>query len=110
MRNMGGLREKMKVSYLALSHRRARPGGHFPVGRLLVARTRSCWTPTEHYPTVYWMLIVAAFLTAFYMGRQIWMVFFGKPRTEVAAHAEESPKIMTVPLMVLASCPSWAVF
>jgi NADH-quinone oxidoreductase subunit L len=57
----------------------------------------------KHYPTVYWMLVVAAFFTAFYMGRQIWMVFFGKPRTEVAAHAEESPRIMTVPLMILAS-------
>ena len=41
-------------------------------------------------------------MTAFYMGRQIWMVFFGKERTEVAKHAEESPAVMTVPLMVLA--------
>jgi NADH-quinone oxidoreductase subunit L len=47
-------------------------------------------------------LSIAAFLTAFYMGRQIWMVFFGEPRHEAAAHAEESPPIMTVPLMVLA--------
>jgi NADH-quinone oxidoreductase subunit L len=37
------------------------------------------------------------------MGRQIWMVFFGEPRHEAAAHAEESPKVMTVPLMVLAA-------
>jgi NADH-quinone oxidoreductase subunit L len=36
------------------------------------------------------------------MGRQIWMVFFGEPRHAAAAHAEESPKIITVPLMVLA--------
>jgi NADH-quinone oxidoreductase subunit L len=36
------------------------------------------------------------------MGRQVWMVFFGKPRHEAAEHAEESPPIMTVPLMVLA--------
>jgi len=48
------------------------------------------------------MLTFAAFLTAFYMGRQIWMVFFGQSRHEASAHAEESPKIMTVPLMVLA--------
>jgi NADH-quinone oxidoreductase subunit L len=37
------------------------------------------------------------------MGRQIWMVFFGESRTEAAAHAEESPKVMTVPLMFLAA-------
>jgi len=36
------------------------------------------------------------------MGRQIWMVFFGEPRHEAAAHAEESPRVMTVPLMILA--------
>jgi NADH-quinone oxidoreductase subunit L len=37
------------------------------------------------------------------MGRQIWMVFFGEARHEAAAHAEESPRVMTVPLMVLAT-------
>ena len=45
---------------------------------------------------------MAAFFTAFYMGRQIWMVFFGEPRHEAAAQAQESPPVMTVPLMVLA--------
>jgi NADH-quinone oxidoreductase subunit L len=37
------------------------------------------------------------------MGRQIWMVFFGEARHEAAAHAEESPRVITVPLMVLAA-------
>jgi NADH-quinone oxidoreductase subunit L len=49
------------------------------------------------------LLTIAAFLTAFYMGRQIWMVFFGTARHEAAGHAEESPKVMTVPLMILAA-------
>jgi NADH-quinone oxidoreductase subunit L len=31
---------------------------------------------------VYWLLTIAAFFTAFYMGRQIWMVFFGEARTK----------------------------
>jgi NADH-quinone oxidoreductase subunit L len=57
---------------------------------------------SHEFPFVYWLLTAAAFLTAFYMGRQIWMVFFGKPRTEAAEHAKESPKLMTIPLMVLA--------
>ena len=56
-----------------------------------------------HFPTEYWLLAIAAFLTAFYMGRQIWMVFFGEARHEAAAHAEESPRVITVPLMVLAA-------
>jgi NADH-quinone oxidoreductase subunit L len=51
---------------------------------------------------VYWLLSIAAFLTAFYMGRQILMVFFGEPRSPAAEHAEESPPVMTVPLIILA--------
>ena len=38
-------------------------------------------------PLVYVLLTVAAFFTAFYMGRQVIMVFFGKARTEAAADA-----------------------
>jgi NADH-quinone oxidoreductase subunit L len=40
---------------------------------------------------------VAAFFTAFYVGRQLLMIFFGEPRTEAAAHAVENPPVMTVP-------------
>jgi NADH-quinone oxidoreductase subunit L len=53
-------------------------------------------------PLIYWVLTVAAFFTAFYVGRQLLMVFFGEPRTEAAAHAQENPPVMTVPLMILA--------
>jgi NADH-quinone oxidoreductase subunit L len=44
----------------------------------------------------------AAFLTAFYTGRQLGLVFGGKPRHEAADNAKESPPTMTYPLMVLA--------
>jgi NADH-quinone oxidoreductase subunit L len=51
---------------------------------------------------VFAVLVAAAFLTAFYMGRQVFMVFFGHSRSEPAAHATESPALITIPLMVLA--------
>jgi NADH-quinone oxidoreductase subunit L len=51
---------------------------------------------------IYALLTVAAFFTAFYMGRQILMVFFGTPRSVAAEYAEESPALMTVPLIILA--------
>jgi NADH-quinone oxidoreductase subunit L len=57
---------------------------------------------SQGYTVVYWLLTIAAFFTAFYMGRQIWMVFFGESRHEAASKAEESPRVITVPLMVLA--------
>ncbi|NJK92713.1 MAG: NADH-quinone oxidoreductase subunit L [Blastochloris sp.] len=43
-----------------------------------------------------------AFLTAFYMTRLFVVAFLGRERTEDVAHAHESPKVMTIPLMVLA--------
>ena len=46
--------------------------------------------------------LTTAFLTAFYVSRQIMVVFFGKARSESARTAHESPLVMTVPLVVLA--------
>ena len=52
---------------------------------------------------VYVLLTLAAFLTAFYMGRQVLMVFFGKARSHAAKKAVESPPVMLVPLYILAA-------
>ena len=101
MRNMGGLRRTMPTTYWL-----------YMIGTLALAGIvpfAGFWSKDEilldaslHYPLIYLLLSIAAFFTAFYMGRQIWMVFFGEPRHEAAAHAQESPPVMTVPLMVLA--------
>ncbi|MDY0008716.1 MAG: NADH-quinone oxidoreductase subunit L [Bdellovibrionales bacterium] len=52
----------------------------------------------------FWMGIAAAFMTAFYSWRLIFMTFHGKPRADekVMDHVHESPLIMTVPLAFLA--------
>jgi NADH-quinone oxidoreductase subunit L len=46
--------------------------------------------------------MVGAAVTAFYMSRLIIMTFFGQARWEDDVHPHESPKVMTIPLMVLA--------
>src|SRR5881392_1707053 len=46
--------------------------------------------------------LLTAFLTAFYVIRLLVIIFFGKPRSEIARGSHESPPIMTVPLIVLA--------
>lgn len=53
----------------------------------------------------YIMGTLAALLTSFYSGRLLFMTFHGKPRCDdvVLAHVHESPKIMTLPLYVLAA-------
>ncbi len=47
--------------------------------------------------------LVGAGVTAFYMTRVMLMTFFGKKRWADGVHPHESPKIMTVPLIVLAA-------
>jgi NADH-quinone oxidoreductase subunit L len=101
MRNMGGLRARMKTTFVV-----------YLIGALALAGVwpfAGFWSKDEilaeaiHlYPTVYWLLTVAAFFTAFYMGRQILLVFFGEPRSEAAGHASDNPPVVLVPLIILA--------
>lgn len=53
----------------------------------------------------FWCGIVAALLTAFYSWRLLFMTFHGKPRADekVMAHIHESPTVMNIPLIVLAT-------
>jgi len=48
--------------------------------------------------------LAAVVLTAFYMTRLVAETFLGRPRTDGAANAHESPAVMTVPLILLAAC------
>jgi len=50
----------------------------------------------------YWVGVITALLTAFYMTRLVVVAFFGNPRTPAAEHPHESPKVMTIPLVILA--------
>ncbi|MFA6001028.1 MAG: NADH-quinone oxidoreductase subunit L [Thermoleophilia bacterium] len=103
MRKMGGLKNKTKITYWT-----------FVVGALAISgfpglagffSKDSVLAGTFHKG--YWYLwvvgLIAAFMTAFYMFRLIFMTFHGEPRDEKAyAHAHESPRSMTIPLIVLA--------
>jgi NADH-quinone oxidoreductase subunit L len=101
MRNMGGLRKTMPFTFWLYIIGTLALVGIFPFAGFW-SKDEILLSASLYSRSVYWLLIAAAFLTAFYMGRQIWMVFFGAPRHMAAAHAEESPKVMTLPLVVLA--------
>ena len=53
----------------------------------------------------FWLGIAAAFMTAFYSGRLLFMTFHGKSRADhhVLHHAHESPQVMLIPLYILAT-------
>src|SRR5690606_27593137 len=56
-------------------------------------------------PFAFWLLVIAAVFTSFYSWRLIFMTFHGAPRAshEVMHHVHESPKVMLVPLFILAA-------
>lgn len=56
----------------------------------------------EKGPIIGLLGVFAAGLTGFYMTRMIAMTFFGKARWEDDVHPHESPKVMTIPLIILA--------
>jgi NADH-quinone oxidoreductase subunit L len=103
MRNMGGLVKRIPWTfYTYLAGTLALTGipiwaGFFSKDEILLDAKLF-----EAAPAVYWLLVVAAAFTAFYMGRQIWMVFFGEPRHHAAEEAVESPATVMVPLVILA--------
>ncbi len=103
MRNMGGMRKTMPVTFWVYIIGTLALSGIFPFAGFWSKDEILADAFAEGYTAVYWLLSIAAFFTAFYMGRQVWMVFFGQPRHAAAANAKESPKVMTVPLMVLAA-------
>ncbi len=106
MQKMGGLWRKLPITYatamigaLALI---GFPGfaGFFSKDLIIEA------VHASHLPfadVVYWLLLIGVFVTAFYTFRMIFLVFHGKPRDQALYdHAHESPKVVTLPLILLA--------
>ncbi len=101
MRNMGGLRQRMRTTTIVYLIGSLALMGIVPFAGFW-SKDEILYFASEHGAVILVLLLVGAVLTAFYMTRQLIMVFFGQPKTEAAAHAQESPRIMTVPLLVLA--------
>ncbi|MGO8836551.1 MAG: NADH-quinone oxidoreductase subunit L [Limisphaerales bacterium] len=99
---MGGLCKKMGITFwtfligtLALSG--VPPFSGFYSKDSILAQALE----QKNYPLFVLGAAVAG-LTTFYMFRLFYVAFVGKPRTESAGHAHESPAVMTWPLIVLA--------
>ncbi len=101
MRTMGGMRHKMPWTFRTYMVGALALSGIFPLAGFW-SKDEILAHGNEHNVIVYYVLTIAAVCTAFYMGRQLKMVFFGESRHEAADHAHESPPTMTVPLVILA--------
>ena len=111
MRNMGGLRHKMPITFitmlvatLSISGVPFIFSGFWSKDAILggVLGRAMEWSSVHHY-ILFIIALSAAGITAFYMFRLIFMTFFGEPRNqEMHNMAHESPRSMTVPLIILA--------
>lgn len=103
IRKMGGLRKKIPVTFLT-----------FLIGTIAIAGIppfSGFFSKDEilahvymHSPTMWALAVAGSLMTAFYMFRLLYLTFFGTFRgtEEQAGHIHESPKAMTVPLIILA--------
>jgi len=115
MRNMGALRDRIPTTYrtmliATLAIAGIPPfAGFFSKDEILW----QTWTSEGGAYRVLWGIgYITALMTAFYMFRLIYLTFYSKPRMshEVEHHIHESPKSMTMPLVVLALCSVFAGF
>jgi NADH-quinone oxidoreductase subunit L len=110
MRKMGGLRKKIPVTFwtmfMATLAIAGAPGfsGFFSKDEILNEAQRVS-------PILWGLGVLTAGLTSFYMFRLLFLTFFGKQQyDDRKVHVHESPKSMTVPLIMLAIlsvCGGW---
>ncbi len=110
IRNMGGIWKKIPLTYgLMLIGTLAITGfpmlsGYYSKDAIIeaayAAGEHGNWTGQY----AYWVGIITALLTAFYSWRLVFLTFHGKTRADhhTYDHVHESPKVMTIPLIILA--------
>jgi NADH-quinone oxidoreductase subunit L len=103
MRNMGGLRKAMPITFWTMMISTLAISGIFPFAGF--------WSKDEilmtafHGNIVLWVIgSIASIMTAFYMFRLMYLTFFKEFRgtEEQKHHLHESPGLITIPLIILA--------
>jgi NADH-quinone oxidoreductase subunit L len=112
MRNMGGLRKHIPMTFWAMTIGTVALTGLGIPGTLIgtagffskdaiIETTYVSNNPAAGF--AFGMLVIAALFTSFYSWRLVFMTFFGKPRAsaDVMHHVHESPMVMLLPLAIL---------
>ncbi|WP_214072023.1 NADH-quinone oxidoreductase subunit L [Mucilaginibacter sp. dw_454] len=103
MRKMGGLKGKIKVTFITMLVGTIAIAGIPPFSGFF-SKDEILAAAYAHNPTYYAIGVITAMLTSFYMFRMMYLTFWGKFRGthEQEHHVHESPASMTIPLIVLA--------
>jgi len=104
IRKMGGLRKAMPVTFWVFLIGTFAISG-FPLLSGFFSKDEIFAFTYAHGGGIWWGLVgLGAMFTAIYMFRLLYVTFFGEFRGthEQAHHLHESPKVMTIPLIILA--------
>jgi len=101
--HMQGLLKKMPITGITFLIGTLALSGIFPLSGFW-SKDTILSLAAEHNTLLYVIASIASCLTAFYMGRLFFVVFWGKPAPQRKGHhdAHESPAVMTLPLVFLA--------
>jgi NADH-quinone oxidoreductase subunit L len=99
LRKMGGLRKSIPITFWTLMCAGVAIAGVPPFAGFY-SKDAILAAAYEHSPWIYWVGVVTAGMTAFYVFRALFLCFFGEPRGH--HHPHESPPSMWIPLAILA--------
>ncbi|HUB78001.1 MAG TPA: NADH-quinone oxidoreductase subunit L [Bryobacteraceae bacterium] len=98
LRNMGGLRTKIPITFWTMMCASVAIAGVPPFSGFF-SKDAILLAAYNHAPWMYWLGVLTAGMTAFYVFRAIFLAFFGEYRGH--AHPHESPPVMWIPLAIL---------
>jgi NADH-quinone oxidoreductase subunit L len=103
MRNMGGLKSKLPITFITMLIGTIAISGIPPFAGFF-SKDEILAHAFMHSTTFYVIGVITAMFTSFYMFRMLYLTFYGKFRGthEQEHHLHESPSSMTIPLIVLA--------
>jgi NADH-quinone oxidoreductase subunit L len=112
LRKMGGLRKKLPVTFAVTTVGVLAIAGIFPFAGFFSkdAILYAAFVQGTGGKVLWFVGLVTALLTAFYMFRLWYLTFLGEPRSEAAHHHHATPSSMLVPLVILALlsiCGGW---
>jgi NADH-quinone oxidoreductase subunit L len=103
IRNMGGLRKKLPITFIVFAIGTLAISGIPPFSGFF-SKDEILLGAYQYNKILWFAALLTSLMTAFYMFRIFYLTFYGTNRSEAKAfdHAHESPKVMTIPLIALA--------
>jgi NADH-quinone oxidoreductase subunit L len=103
IQNYGGLKKYMPKTFITFMIAALAISGIPPLSGFF-SKDDILWYAFANGNIFYWLIgVITALLTAFYMFRLVYLTFYGSERFSHEKHPHESPKIMTIPLIILAA-------